>query len=89
MLSDGDRTGGYILAAPDTAAFEARLARDWWPNVRARLIGFKPATAHDKMALQRINAPRNGTTPSSSPTTRPICTSISCLKRNRAAGAGV
>lgn len=57
LLVDGDRALGYVLAAPDTAAFEARLAWEWWPKVRSELSRFKPATALDRMALGRINAP--------------------------------
>lgn len=57
VLSDGDRALGYVIAAPDTAAFEERLAHDWWPQVRIALTGFKPFTAHDQMALRRINTP--------------------------------
>lgn len=57
LLVDGHRALGYVLAAPDTAAFEDRLARDWWPEVRARLAHFKPTAQNDQMALDRINAP--------------------------------
>jgi ribosomal protein S18 acetylase RimI-like enzyme len=57
ILSDGDRALGYVIGAPDTAAFEDRLARQWWPQVRANLEGFQPVTVHDEMALQRINTP--------------------------------
>lgn len=57
VLVDGERVLGYVLATPDTAAFEARLTRDWWPDVRAKLAGFEPATGHDKMALSRIATP--------------------------------
>lgn len=57
MLSEGDRAVGYVLATPDTAAFEARLEEEWWPNVRARLANFTPVTELDRMALGRINAP--------------------------------
>jgi len=57
VLTDGGRVLGYVLAAPDTAAFEARLEREWWPKVRAKLTGFEPRTAHDRMALSRITTP--------------------------------
>lgn len=48
---------GYIVAAPDSAAFEERLVRDWWPKVRRSLAGFRPATQHDETALARIDVP--------------------------------
>jgi ribosomal protein S18 acetylase RimI-like enzyme len=57
VLTDGDRVLGYVLATPDTAAFEDRLRREWWPKIRAELVGFKPVTSHDEMALSRINTP--------------------------------
>lgn len=36
VLDPGDGSGatGYILGAPDTAAFEATLEREWWPALR-------------------------------------------------------
>ncbi|WP_216317636.1 GNAT family N-acetyltransferase [Deinococcus aestuarii] len=36
VLEDGDGVGGYVLGALDTAAFEARLEREWWPALRER-----------------------------------------------------
>src|SRR3569623_1372547 len=57
ILDDGERAMGYVIAAPDTAAFEQRLERDWWPNVRKSLAGVKPATDHDRIALRKINVP--------------------------------
>lgn len=57
ILSDGDRAQGYVIGTPDTAAFEARLERDWWPAVRASLAGFSPVTDNDRMVLSRIADP--------------------------------
>lgn len=57
VLADGDRALGYVLAAPDTAAFEERLEREWWPQIRASLSGFRPATAQDEDAMRRIGKP--------------------------------
>lgn len=36
VAEDGDGVAGYILGAPDTAAFRARLEADWWPALRLR-----------------------------------------------------
>jgi ribosomal protein S18 acetylase RimI-like enzyme len=33
---DDDGVAGYVLGAPDTAAFEAACEREWWPAQRAR-----------------------------------------------------
>ncbi|HVY50670.1 MAG TPA: GNAT family N-acetyltransferase [Devosia sp.] len=57
VLSGVDGAVGYVLAAPDTAAFENRLEREWWPRVRAELEGFTPVSAHDEAALRHITAP--------------------------------
>ncbi len=57
ILADGDRALGYVIAAPDTAAFEDRLTREWWPQVRASLVGFTPVAELDENALRRINTP--------------------------------
>jgi ribosomal protein S18 acetylase RimI-like enzyme len=36
VVEDGDGVGGYILGAANTAAFEDRLEREWWPTLRRR-----------------------------------------------------
>lgn len=36
VAEDQSGVGGYIVAALDTAAFEQRLERDWWPALRRR-----------------------------------------------------
>lgn len=36
LLEDGEGVGGYVLGVCDTAAFSARLEREWWPALRAR-----------------------------------------------------
>ena len=54
--------GGYVVAALDTAAFEQRLKRDWWPGLRARYAD-PSAEAADGMSeaeqevLHRIHHP--------------------------------
>ncbi|MEW6423120.1 MAG: GNAT family N-acetyltransferase [Deinococcota bacterium] len=36
VLEDGEGVCGYVLGVAETAAFEARLEREWWPALRAR-----------------------------------------------------
>ena len=36
VVEDGVGVGGYILGAADTAGFEDRLEREWWPALRRR-----------------------------------------------------
>ena len=57
VLDDGERAVGYVLAVPDTAAFEARLERDWWPAVRKAVATLAPKAALDAGALGRIAKP--------------------------------
>jgi ribosomal protein S18 acetylase RimI-like enzyme len=36
VVEDDDGVAGYILGAADTAEFEDRLEREWWPGLRRR-----------------------------------------------------
>ena len=36
VAEDDEGVAGYILGAPDTRAFEARLEAQWWPALRER-----------------------------------------------------
>ena len=36
VVEDDGGVAGYILGAADTAAFEDRLEREWWPELRRR-----------------------------------------------------
>jgi ribosomal protein S18 acetylase RimI-like enzyme len=36
VVEDDEGTGGYILGAADTVAFEERSEREWWPEMRRR-----------------------------------------------------
>jgi ribosomal protein S18 acetylase RimI-like enzyme len=36
VVEDVEGVGGYVLGALDSAAFEERLEREWWPALRAR-----------------------------------------------------
>jgi ribosomal protein S18 acetylase RimI-like enzyme len=41
VVEDGDWVAGYILGAADTAAFEDRLEREWWPALRRRYPAYR------------------------------------------------
>jgi ribosomal protein S18 acetylase RimI-like enzyme len=45
VAEDRDGVGGYVLGALDTAAFEQRLERDWWPRIRRRYPALSAAAA--------------------------------------------
>jgi ribosomal protein S18 acetylase RimI-like enzyme len=36
VVEDNDGVAGYILGAADTAEFQNRLEREWWPGLRRR-----------------------------------------------------
>lgn len=57
VLAEGSRAIGYVIAAPDTAAFDEQLEREWWPLVRRKVAGLVPKRPKDAMALERIVAP--------------------------------
>lgn len=60
VLGDGDRPAlGYVLAVPDTAAFERRLDAEWWPEARQRFAGFVPRNEAEANALRHIVSPEN------------------------------
>jgi GNAT superfamily N-acetyltransferase len=57
VLADAERTVGYVIATPDTAAFARRLAADWWPRVQREVAGLAPTRPLDAAALQAIADP--------------------------------
>lgn len=49
---------GYVLGARDTAAFEARTEREWWPALRERYpLGSFPEDSRDEALVQQIHRP--------------------------------
>jgi ribosomal protein S18 acetylase RimI-like enzyme len=48
---------GYVVAAPDTRAFETRLDRDWWPKLRETYGGRTPKAPLDGTVLGIIAKP--------------------------------
>jgi ribosomal protein S18 acetylase RimI-like enzyme len=57
VLARDDRPIGYVVAAPDTAAFERRLEAEWWPEIRRIVAGYLPRRPLDANALAHINTP--------------------------------
>jgi GNAT superfamily N-acetyltransferase len=52
VLADSAGVAGYAVGTADTAAFEERAEREWWPLVRERYPAPKgdPATADERLA---------------------------------------
>ncbi|CPU65047.1 putative acetyltransferase [Mycobacteroides abscessus] len=49
---------GYVLGARDTAAFEDRCEREWWPPLRERYpLGSFPAASRDEALVEQIHRP--------------------------------
>jgi len=48
---------GYVLGARDTEAFEQRLLRDWWPELREKLAGRAAELPLDAGVLDFIRQP--------------------------------
>ncbi|QJW35677.1 GNAT family N-acetyltransferase [Cellulosimicrobium protaetiae] len=49
---------GYVLGARDTAAFEARSEREWWPPLRERYpLGSFPEGSRDEALVAQIHRP--------------------------------
>ena len=41
VVEDDDGVAGYVLGAADTAEFEDRLEREWWPELRRRYPAYR------------------------------------------------
>ncbi|WP_258566974.1 hypothetical protein [Microbacterium sp. Se5.02b] len=86
VIDDGQRVVGYVVCAPDTAAFERWFRYEWWPP---REEGHRRAagdSAKDAAMLRYAAAIGGGRCRSSTSIPR-ICTSTCCPKR-RGAGGG-
>lgn len=58
VLTQDGEVMGYCVATPDTAAYEARLEADWWPDLRAEFCSCRPATPAEEGLLAYIKAPQ-------------------------------
>jgi ribosomal protein S18 acetylase RimI-like enzyme len=55
---DDDGVGAYVLAAIDTAEFEAACEREWWPQLRERYpLAEVPSTRRDDEVIAHIHRP--------------------------------
>ncbi|CAM5763386.1 N-acetyltransferase GCN5 [Labrys miyagiensis] len=57
VVDGGAGAMGYVVAAPDTAAFFDRLEREWWPGIRKEIAGFVPTRPNDARAINLIRHP--------------------------------
>jgi ribosomal protein S18 acetylase RimI-like enzyme len=63
VVEDAHGVGGYILGAPDTRNFEARLEAEWWPGLRE--IYSDPSDtpragwSSDQLMIYRIHHPHH------------------------------
>jgi len=57
VLEDGEGVGGYIIGARDTYAFEKRMEREWWPDLRARYLEPPDKSAPDRHIAHLIHHP--------------------------------
>ena len=61
VAEDAEGVAGYILGAPDTAAFEAQAEQDWWPALRRQYAdpsGAPAAWSDDQRLSYLIHHPR-------------------------------
>lgn len=55
---DAEGVGAYVLAALDTADFEAACERDWWPALRQRHpLDGSPTAGRDREVIAHIHRP--------------------------------
>ncbi|WP_261641406.1 GNAT family N-acetyltransferase [Erwinia mallotivora] len=57
VLEKEQKVVGYVVAAPDTVAFERRLAQAWWPQQAERLSERQPVAALDSKILDSVRHP--------------------------------
>ncbi|WP_410013335.1 GNAT family N-acetyltransferase [Sodalis sp. C49] len=59
VLEENGHILGYVVAARDTAAFEQRLQRDWWPGLREKLADRRALLPLDEGVLDFIRQPQS------------------------------
>lgn len=59
VAEDEAGVAGYLVGTHDTAGFEARLEREWWPELRRRYAGISTETlsATDRIRVSAITKP--------------------------------
>jgi GNAT superfamily N-acetyltransferase len=89
VVEDSDGVAGYVLGAANTAMFEDRLEREWWPDLRAKYadpVGSDPVTwSPDQRLAAQIHHPDR--TPPSVTVRYPAHLHLDLLPRMRGKGA--
>ena len=59
VAEDDQGVAGYVVGTHDTVAFDAKLARDWWPALQAHYAGVAPEslTPADRARIDAIMTP--------------------------------
>jgi len=57
VAEDAEGVAGYLVGTHDTAAFAARLERDWWPGLRQRYADTEGMSAADRDCIAAIMRP--------------------------------
>ncbi|KKC34651.1 GNAT family N-acetyltransferase [Devosia psychrophila] len=88
VAEDDEGVAGYVVGTHDTAEFEARLEREWWPRLRRHYAGVarEGLTATDRMRVAAINEP--GTNPADIVASYPAHIHMNLLPRLRGQRVG-
>jgi ribosomal protein S18 acetylase RimI-like enzyme len=88
VVEDDDGVAGYILGAADTAEFEDRLERDWWPELRRRYPTYRTDgdAAFDDLLIALMHSPARA--PANVVTAYPSHLHIDLLPRLQGQGWG-
>jgi ribosomal protein S18 acetylase RimI-like enzyme len=88
VVEDDDGVAGYILGAADTAEFEDRLERDWWPELRRRYPTYQTDgdAAFDDLLIALMHSPARA--PANVVATYPSHLHIDLLPRLQGQGWG-
>lgn len=58
VAEDDHGVAGYVVGTHDSAAFAAKLERDWWPALRRRYAGRRDMTEADQRRIDAIMQPQ-------------------------------
>lgn len=86
VLRDGAEVLGYALGALDTASFEERAEKHWWPPLRAMYLLDTPRCEADAALVRAVHAPDHG--PAGLLTSYPSHLHIDLLPRAQGRGHG-
>ncbi|MGB9097462.1 N-acetyltransferase family protein [Erwinia sp.] len=86
VLETAGKVIGYVVATPDTVAFEQRLLKEWWPLQAKRFADRQPVKPLDSKILDSVRQPE---TASEALTTRyPAHLHINILPEGQRGGWG-